>query len=83
MLAPIFLIIIAFITLQTINVAIADTAKFISDMIVLSFKKIPNISVPLAPSALKTPISRFLLEILVEMKFIRRRDANIANAIAI
>ena len=45
---------------QIIIVAKLEIPKFISAIIVASLKKIPKTSLPLAPSALKTPISRFL-----------------------
>ena len=66
------------IIMQVVIVAIDASTKLIPAMIKLSLKKIPNTSEPLAPSALRMPISRFLYEIEVDMKFISSREANIA-----
>ena len=70
---------IPFNTLQITIVAIEDNTKLIAAIIKLSLKKIPNTSLPLAPSARRTPISLFFYEIYVEMKFISISAANNAN----
>ena len=56
--------------------------KLIVAIIILSLKKIPNTSLPLAPNARSTPISLFLWLIDVEIKFIRRSAANTAKPTA-
>ena len=63
--------------------AITESIQLITAIIKLSFKNILRTSIPRAPTALKIPISRFLLAILVAMKLQNMMEAKTAKPIPI
>lgn len=77
-----FLIATLIIVVAT-NTPIAESRKLIMAIIKLSEKKIRNTSLLLEPIARRIPISCFLCEILVPIKFASIKDANTANPIPI
>ena len=68
-----------FISIHAIKVEIIDRTEQIKTIINDSEKKILNTSDPLAPTALKIPISRFLLDIETDIKLKSKSIENTAS----